>query len=175
MKNHHAEVKGVRKELGEANKKIVKLEKKVNGTDDSSKPVAHKIKSKKVTEVDKATEDLNINNICSICSVIIQNCCPEYFCGESYNPACENCKANDSSWTPDDPFASFPTPHQPSSLVSHWIPVNMKTPQRPGSIPSMIVHCPYFPPPGSSFISMEEVLEMMREFLKRPLFGYDEE
>ena len=130
---------------------------------------------KKSAEVNEVTEDPNVNNICNICAAIIRNYCPEHFCGESYNPTCENCKANDNSWIPDDPFASFPSPHQPSSLVSHWIPANMNTPQRPGSISSMIVHCPYFPPPGSSFISMEEVLDLMREFFKRPLFGYDEE
>ena len=175
LKEHSAKVKGWRKELGEANRKIIKLEKKANGTDDLSKPVAYKVKSKKSAEVNEVTEDPNVNNICNICAAIIRNYCPEYFCGESYNPTCENCKANDNSWIPDDPFASFPSPHQPSSLVSHWIPANMNTPQRPGSISSMIVHCPYFPPPGSSFISMEEVLDLMREFFKRPLFGYDEE
>ena len=94
-------------------------------------------------------------------------------CISLYNPACEDCKASDSSWAPDDPFVSFPSSAQPSSLVTHWIPISAKTPQRPGSISSMITHCALLPPPGSSFISMEEVLELMKEFLKKPLFRFD--
>ena len=174
LKDHRVEVKEWRKELGEANRKIVKLEKKVNATvDDIPKPGAYKVKLEKVSQVDTRTEDTN-ENICNICAANIFNYLPEYFCGEPYNPTCEDCKANDSSWAPDDPFSSFPSPHPPPSLVSHWFPVNVNAPRRPGSIPSMIAHCPKFPPPGSSFISMEEVLEMMREFFKRPLFGLDE-
>ena len=43
------------------------------------------------------------------------------------------------------------------SMVSHWIPQVTRSYQRPGSISSMITHCALLPPPGSSFISMEEV------------------
>ena len=43
------------------------------------------------------------------------------------------------------------------SMVSHWNPQVMKMYQRPASISSMITHCALFPP-GSSFLSMKEVL-----------------
>ena len=43
------------------------------------------------------------------------------------------------------------------SMVSHWNPQVMKMYQRPVSISSMITHSALFPP-GSSFLSMKEVL-----------------
>ena len=46
-----------------------------------------------------------------------------------------------------------------SSMVSHWNPNVIQSLQRPGSIPTMISHCALLPPPGSSFLSMAEVLE----------------
>ena len=46
-----------------------------------------------------------------------------------------------------------------SSMVSHWNPIVVNSPQRPGSIPTMVFHCALLPPPGSSFLSMAEVLE----------------
>ena len=104
--------------------------------------------------------------LCSLCAMEIPNFIPEYFCGKKYNHACNICEEKDSSWAPDDPFASFPTPTQPSSLVSHWIlHLPTKPPQNPGSIPSLITHCVKFPNPGDRFISIQEALEMMREKL----------
>ena len=107
------------------------------------------------------SEKENQNNIyCSICGLKISKYIPEYFLGEKFNPTCETCKACDSSyWDPDDPFASFPAFTQPTSLVSHWIPTTVNTPQRPGSIPSMLTHCASSPPPGSSFISITKLQE----------------
>ena len=145
-------------------KKIANLEN--NKISKSKKPFPQEAKSQSKNE--------NQNKIyCSICGHDIPKYIPMYFSGEKYNPACEDCKASDSSWDPDDPFVSFPSSAQPSSLVTHWIPISAKTPQRPGSISSMITHCALLPPPGSSFISMEEVLELMKEFLKKPLFRFD--
>ena len=87
----------------------------------------------------------------------------EYFCGEKFNPACQACKANDSSWCPDDPFSSFPSTSQPASLVSHWLlPPQQSLAQNPSSISSLVSHCVKLPNPGDSFIAMEEVLELMR-------------
>ena len=75
--------------------------------------------------------------------------------------------------------ASTPTPSTSTSrlssfasMVSHWNPnPYLEAPQRPGSIPSMIAHCSKHPNPVSILISMEEVLQMMREILSKPLFG----
>ena len=90
----------------------------------STEPVSTKTKSKKriankKPENSQTSEDKNLV-FCSLCAEHISNYIPEYFCGEKYNPACERCKANDSSWAPDDPFASFPSETLPSSLVSHF-------------------------------------------------------
>ena len=152
-----------------------KCELQVHSNKQKSKHTESRVKSNKkhVKTVD-IKEDLNVT-LCSICAIEISNFIPEYFCGEKYNPTCENCKADDSSWNPDDPFSSFPSPTQPSSMVTHWICTDvMNTPLRPGSISSMINHYALLPPPGSYFISKEEVLEIMREIFKRPFFQKDE-
>ena len=130
--------------------------------------------SKSIVAKEQYEKEIHNDFDCRICGLKILKYIPEYFLGEKFNPTCETCKACDSSWDPDDPFASFPSSTQPPSLVSHWIPSPVNTPQRPGSIPSMITHCALFPPPGSSFISMEEVLKMMEEFLKKPWFKLDD-
>ena len=46
-------------------------------------------------------------------------------------------------------------------MVSHWNYQVEQIYQRPGSITSMITHCALLPPPGSSFLSMAEVLEAL--------------
>ena len=176
-KEHRAEVKSWRQDLGNANSKIIKLEKKLEQQTSISKcQMKNTTNFKKHTSKSEVAKDQsekeNQNNIyCTICGLKISKHIPEYFLGEKFNPTCETCKACDISWDPDDPFASFPAFTQPTSLVSHWIPTPVNTPQRPGSIPSMLTHCALSPPPGSSFISMEEVLKMMEVFLKRPWFN----
>ena len=106
------------------------------------------------------------DSLCSLCAIEIQNYIPEYFCGKKYNPACEDCKEEDTLWSLDNPFASFPTPSQPSSLVPHWmLHLPSKPPQNPSSIPSLINHCAKLPNPGDRFISVQESLEMMMERL----------
>merc|ERR1712179_538468 len=62
-------------------------------------------------------------------------------------------------------FSSFP------SMVSHWNRCFLETYQRPASIPSMIVHCAKHPNPGSVLISMEELIQWMRDNLNKPLFA----
>ena len=47
----------------------------------------------------------------------------------------------------------------PPSMVSYWIPVNNKTPQRPSSILSMVPHCALLPNPGDCFISVDEAIK----------------
>ena len=61
-------------------------------------------------------------------------------------------------------ISSFP------SMVSHWNFPYAETPKRPGSTLSMIAHCAKHPNPGSILISMEEVLQMMREMFEKPFF-----
>ena len=76
-----------------------------------------------------------IKVFCSLYATSSSDYLPEYFCGDKFNPACQSCKANDSSWDPDDPFSAFPSPSQPTSLVSHWlIPPRQQPPQNPSSI-----------------------------------------
>ena len=175
QKEHRSEIKTWRRELGHANSKIFRLEKQLEQHASAASicpPKKLKVKSYKRNgklDESKGTQ----NTICSICGLNITIYIPEYFLGEKYNPTCASCKASDSSWDPDDPFASFPSSSQPSSMVSHWLPLAFKTPQRPGSIPSMITHCALLPPPGSSFLSMDEVLVMMKEFFEKPWFKLD--
>ena len=61
---------------------------------------------------------------CTICSALIDNFLPEYFCGEAVNPACCKCKNNDSL---TDPFSSFPIEGMPSTLISHWLPSSLSS------------------------------------------------
>ena len=52
--------------------------------------------------------------------------------------------------------------HTPSlipSMVSHHNPHFVQTFQKPTSVTSMISHCVQSPPPGSSFLSMKEIIE----------------
>ena len=176
QKEHRSEIKTLRKDLGNANSEIFKLEKQLEqhaSADSICTPKKSKGKSKNRKVKVEETKETQSNSICSICGLDIQIYIPEYFLGQKYNPTCASCKASDSSWDPDDPFTSFPSSAQPSSLVSHWIPSLVKTQQRPGSIPSMVTHCALLPPPGSSFLSMEEVLVMMKEFFEKPWFKLD--
>ena len=133
-KEHRAEIKTWRKDLGDANSKIIKLEKKLK--EQNSKNPMKKIANMEPYKINKSKK---------------------LFPKEAKPQS----------------FATFPSSAQSSSLVTPWIPISAKTPQRPGLISSMITHCALLPPPGSSFISMEEVLELMKEFLKKPLFRFD--
>ena len=70
-------------------KKIANLEH--NKISKSKKPFPQEVKSQFKNE--------NQNKIyCSICGHDIPKYMPMYFSGEKYNPACEDCKASDSSW-----------------------------------------------------------------------------
>ena len=87
-KQHKSEVKAWRKELGEANKQKVKLQrelekKKDEKTDKTEPPVL--VKQSQVYQFPKAEVT------CSICSEQIIDYKPKYFLGEPFNPACEQC------------------------------------------------------------------------------------
>ena len=167
-----SEIKSWRKELGDERKEKHKLQMKLENItvvdENKNKKKASHVKSKNKTDtITKSNAEEDDAILCSICASYIEKHIPVYFCGTKMSPTCEGCKASDSSLTtPADPFASFSTPYQPTSLVSHWNPHDIKIPQRPSSIISMVSHCAVFPPPGSSFISMEEVLEMLGTFLE---------
>ena len=49
------------------------------------------------------------------------------------------------------------------TMVSHYNPHILKTFQRPASVASMIAHCSLSPPPGSSLLTMKEVMEALEK------------
>ena len=97
--------------------------------------------------------------LCSFCAASLANYIPEYFLGEPFNPACENCRDKDSSWKANENIEEFysvdsdPTciylTFMPPSMVSHWLPVETKSFQRPSSILSMVSHCTLLPTQGT--------------------------
>ena len=172
VREHRVEVKAMKKDLGDERRERIKLEKKLeNFLNEKEKDQVHQ-KNKKTKNVKNTTEPelpqyTNLGTFCSICAEPVENYQPDYFCGEKYNPACHACKSNDSSWFPNDPFSSFPSDCQPSSLVSHWLlPPQEYVPQNPSSIHSLVSHCAKLPNPGDSFLSIEEVLELMRDMFE---------
>ena len=111
---------------------------------------------------------------CSMCANKIVDYVPEYFLGERFNPACDNCRANDSCWQSEEKFYSMDSDPtcislncMPPSMVSHCLPVQYKTFQNPSSFYSMVTHCAKLPNPGDRFISLEEALEMIRNSFQR--------
>ena len=171
FKEHRAEVKSLKKELGNEVKEKIRLEKELEEiliANENKVNKRSKKKKKKSFEEPVETELALTNSeiFCSICAQPIPNFQPEYFCGERYNPVCKTCKTQDSSWSQDDPFSSFPSEYQPASLVSHWIPPQPTLPQSPSLIPSFVSHCVKLPDPGDRFLSMEEVVELMRNLFK---------
>ena len=164
IKRHKTEVKYWRKELGEEIKIKIKLQETLeNGkNDERSKPASVKKKKERIVQ---QSDDKKKNSIktCSICASEILDYYPEYFCGEIFNPACEMCKVNDDTWNPHDPFSSFPTPSQPTSLVSHWLlPPENNLSQNPSSICSMISH---FIPNYQQRVKSEEYFIWKEQFL----------
>ena len=74
------------------------------------------------------------------------------------------CKANDSTWNPDNPFSSFPILScQPTSLVSHWLlPPENNPSQNPSSISSVISHFIL----NQQWVETEEYLIWKKQFLE---------
>ena len=67
-----------------------------------------------------------------------------------------------SSRSSESPSSSL-TP----SMVSNWLPASSYSFQNPGSIPSMITHVVKLPSPGSTLLTMEEVLEEIQKMLDK--------
>ena len=81
------------------------------------------------------------------------------------NANIETFEAIASSYPPAP--AEFSNPSFTPSMVSHHNPHLIETFQRPASITSMISHCALSPPPGSSFLTMVEVMEALEEALEK--------
>ena len=190
LKEHKAEIKSWRIDLGEVNKKKIKLGEKLDKAEklivresssvlpvpleESSSPLQADESSSSKTESFQSDSAVPEETLCSICAVRIDDYVPEYFLGERYNPACEKCKANDSFSNSDEKFYSLDSDPTcislnfiPPSMVSHWLPVHYKSFKNPSSINSMVTHCAKLPKPGDCFISVEEALEMMREIFEK--------
>ena len=96
MKEHKAEVKAWRLDLGEETRQNVKLKERLNNA--IEKPISE-IKPNPTVKPPIHTSTAETS--CSICASPIANYVPKYFHGERFSPACENC--DDKSWISDDP------------------------------------------------------------------------
>ena len=54
----------------------------------------------------------------SIYAIGIENYVPDYFLGEKYNPACDNCKDKDVSWSSNENLADHSRPEPDSTSCS---------------------------------------------------------
>lgn len=125
LKEHKSEVRAWKKDLGEANKNIIKLEKKITMLKNA--PITSDQPSSKILDSSHSTLVPNLSNtgtdpdtLCSICADTIPNYKAKYFLGETFNPACVNC---DDSFEGDD---SGPDPngckHVPVCVIRQPLP-----------------------------------------------------
>ena len=158
------EVKLWRKELGEASKRHIKLQKKMDVLQHFEQSPS-KADINLQTQVDDLEQihdsSSNSTTFCTICAGSIENFVPEYFCGDPINAICIKCtrEANllITSEVPD-PFSSFPD-DMPSSLCSHWNPPYSVTAPCIAFQPSFRAHYALLPNPGSSLTSKEEFMQ----------------
>ena len=100
LKQHKAEVKSWRQELGEVTTEKIKLEEELESQENLAKPSSVSDvdpKSTLTTVVSQSSKSQE--TVCSICAADILDYTPEYFMGKAFNPACEDCK--DNSWSKD--------------------------------------------------------------------------
>ena len=116
-KDHRSELKAFKKKLGQANSKILKLEKD-NKAQEKPTDNGNFIQTKQASQTEPKLVDPedHAGPICSICACVINNYTPRYFMGSPINPACERCDDCEHK----DPFSSFSLEGVPPSLVSHW-------------------------------------------------------
>ena len=169
-KEHKSEVKSWKKDLGEANRKHLTLEKKFNILKATEKTNEQGKKAKQLLTSAEPSVDLTLavgvdtKEICSICGQHILNFIPDYFMGEKINPACFDCNVKADVNYGTDPFSSFPDTAMPYSLVSHWTSPPFINPTNSiGSIPSLRAHYCHLPNPGDTFVSTAEFLSEQRE------------
>ena len=163
LKVHKQEVKAWKKDLGRANSNHLKLEKKLallQTTEPSKSSHLHALNESTVdiTEdrvVEENLVDVTHEELCSMCAKVISSYVPDYFMGEIINPACLQCSGYNSE---EDPYASFPDPGMPVSLVSHWSPPYTLPKHNLSSIMSLRAHYVMLPNPGDTFVSTQEVL-----------------
>ena len=170
-KTHKAEVKSLKKDLGEERKKTIKVEKKLENIQNDRLARSEKLESSiqpgPGREVLSSSSSRLLHQTSrSICAQEIINYKPKYFLGEAFNPACNDCDDSfegDNSGPSHDgckhtpqcilrqPFAPPTLSSMPASMVSHWIPETSSTitlSQNPSSIPTLITHCVKLPNPG---------------------------
>ena len=171
FKEHKNEVKAWKKDLGNANKKHIKLEKKFDALINNNVAVQHQqivnlqtdIKSQAKKEAAQATcFSMESNVLCCICSAPIFDYVPDYFLGEKFNPACSKCKNE-----PPDPYSSFPVTGPPYSLVSHWIPPYFKELTSLSHSSSFRSHYVRLPNPGSYLVTSDDLLCELKEMLRQ--------
>ena len=118
MKEHKIEIKAWKKDLGKANSKHLKLERKFALLEDmtalSPNPTDDQESTLTIQNLNVHTADSLEEVSCSMCSIINPNYVPDYLYGEIINPACRHCKGDLSE---DDPFISFPECHIPYYLI----------------------------------------------------------
>ena len=166
---HKKEVKMWRRDLGDANRQHINLEKKLKllRSNDEQEPFSFpNILPEPVTTIQNVSE-----TYCSLCAIKIDDYLPDYFYGEKMNPACSSCKeAADTDGLAPDPFKSFPLPRMPISLVTHWTPSSTKSGLEYGclsSLHTMRSHYVKLPNPGEKFTAMEDLLQEFRLMLKK--------
>ena len=186
-KRHKTEIKMWRKDLGEERKKVVKLEKKLDdkiNNEHTPNEIRTPMQPGSAACLTPIISLSQSQTLCSICAKEIVNYKPKYFLGEVFNPACSDCddSIEGDNTGPDYDGCShspqcvlrqpYPPPasfSMPTSMVSHWIPqnnMNKTLARNPSSISTLITHCVKLPNPGDSFLSMEEILEEIRNMFK---------
>ena len=175
---HKKEVKGWKKDLGEAVKNHMKLEKKFNllanhnSDTESRKPQKLCMPKNNVATDTTCKQSKSVieedSVICSLCGNVIVEYIPDYFCGLKINPACQQCYNSDSK---DDPFGAFSGKSMPTSMNSHWIPPNIGTGTPSSSLsnfPSFVSHYVKLnePTEEESPLSREQFEELKTVLLK---------
>ena len=169
IKDYKSEVKAWKKELGQLNRKHINLQKKfkqLRSDDQQILPFTLSDSEPKLERI--ACPPTEPINCCSICSLEIACYVPEYFMGETVNPACDRCKREAELFIENDsldPFSSFPDLGVPFSLVTHWIPPLSTTSPNLLSIPSLRAHYVRLPNPGSRFLSTAEVFQEFKALM----------
>ena len=133
LKEHRTESKLLKKELGQANSKILKLEATSNFLK-SKESVCISLKS---SHRNSRSVDTNADSKqCGICATQLDNYVQKYFMGNPISPVCKKCDIEDLNHA--DPFSSFSCDGMPTSMASYWNP--FPTPQINSPLASFKCH-----------------------------------
>ena len=178
-KNHKNEVKLWKKDLGNANKRHIKLEKKFMVLSNNNMEAEYRNKTLCLSDEFKTSNDMTTNEImplcvdipsstskelCSLCAEEIMHYVPDYFLGEKINAACLKCKNNEEE---SNPLSSFPLDGLPSSLVSHWILPHYEPFTSLSYNSTFRSHYVRLPNPGDYFVSTQDMLRELQELLQK--------